>query len=57
MAEIVDPWILDPEGFCFKLEKTEGFWEGNSKMWPLHGGNTRIHSHFLNFLHFLHDFK
>ena len=29
MAEIVDPWILDPEGFWFKFGKIEGFWEGN----------------------------
>ena len=21
MAEIADPWILDPEGFCFRFEK------------------------------------
>ena len=25
MAEIADPWILDPEGFDFSFEKTEGF--------------------------------
>ena len=52
MAEIVDPWILDPEGFCFKVENSEGFREGNSKMWPLVQGNTKIHSHFLNFFAF-----
>ena len=50
MAEIVDPWILDPEGFGFRFAKTEGFWEGNSKILQLIKGNTKVHTHFLHFL-------
>ena len=47
MAEIVDPWILDPEGFCLRFAKTEGFWEGNSKILQLIKENT----------HFFNDFE
>jgi len=46
MAEIVDPWILDPEGFCFRFAKTEEFWEGNGKILQLINGNTRSYSFF-----------
>ena len=32
MAEIGELENLVPEGFRARFEKTEGFWEGNSKM-------------------------
>ena len=31
MAEIVDPCILDPEGFRFRLALTEEIWRGRVK--------------------------
>ena len=56
MAEIADPWILDPEGFWFrfvktegfwfKFVKTEGFWKGNRMNFQLFKGNISFHSHF-----------
>ena len=46
MAEIVDPWILDPEGLCFKFSKTVGFREGNSKILQLIKRNTKVHTPF-----------
>ena len=42
MAEIVDPWILDPEEFFLRFAKTEGFWEGNSKILQLIKENTNF---------------
>ena len=32
VAEMADPWILDPEEFCYRFAETEGFWQGNSKI-------------------------
>ena len=32
MAEIGEPENLVPEGYWARFVKTEGFWEGNSKM-------------------------
>ena len=46
MAEIVDPWILDPEGFYLRFAKTEGFWEGNSKILQLIKGHTQFFTDF-----------
>ena len=43
MAEIGEPENLVPEGFRARFVKTEGFWEGNSKILQLIKGNT----HFL----------
>ena len=46
MAEIVNPWILDPEGFCLRFAKTEGLWEGNSKILQLIKGHTQCFTNF-----------
>ena len=54
MAEIADPWILDPEGFWFRFVKTEGFWKGNSRILQLYKGNI---SFYTPFLHFFADFE
>ena len=53
MTEIVDPWILDPEGFFFKFEKkkkTEGFWGEIVKCGSLRKPNNSFaFSHFFAF--------
>ena len=54
MAEIADPWILDPEGFRFRFTKTEGFWEGNSRILQLFKESISYHTHFS---HFFIDFE
>ena len=46
MAEIVDPWILDPEGFSFTFAKTEGFQKRNCKILQFINTNISFHSHF-----------
>ena len=45
MAGIVDPWILDSEGFSFGFAKAEGFWEENSKILQLIKQNKKVHPH------------
>ena len=54
MAEIADPWILDPEGFWLRFAKTEGFWEGNCRILQLFNEDISFHT---TFLHFFTDFE
>ena len=49
MAEIADPWILDPEGFWFRFVKSEGFWEGNSRILQLLIENISFHTNFFTY--------
>ena len=54
MAEIGEPENKVPEGFWARFVKTEGFWEGNSRILQLFNEYITFHSHFL---HFFTDFE